>query len=63
MTAFIHDHWEKHGVEPICEVPPIAPATFYEHLAKLADPSHLSDRARRDAQLRPQIQRVVAANW
>jgi putative transposase len=63
MIAFIDDHRDKHGIEPICEVLPIAPATFYEHLAKRADPSRLSDRARRDAQLRPQIQRVFDANW
>lgn len=63
MIAFIDDHRDKHGVEPICEVLPIAPATYYEHLAKRADPSRLSDRARREAQLRPQIQRVFDANW
>ena len=63
MIAFIDDHRDKHGVEPICEVLPIAPATFYEHLAKRADPSRLSDRAKRDAELRPQIQRVFDANW
>lgn len=63
MIAFIDDHRDKHGVEPICEVLPIAPATFYEHLAKRADPSRLSDRAMRDAQLWPHIQRVFDANW
>ena len=31
------------GVEPICHVLPIAPATFYDHLAKRADPSRLSE--------------------
>ena len=63
MIAFIDDHRDKYGVEPICEVLPIAPATYYEHLARRADPSRLSDRARREAQLRPQIQRVFDANW
>ena len=63
MIAFIDDHRDKHGVEPICEVLPIAPATFYDHLAKRADPSRLSDRSRRDAELRPHIQRVFDANW
>jgi hypothetical protein len=63
MIAFIDDHRDKHGVEPICEVLPIAPATYYEHLARRVDPARLSDRARRDAQLRPQIQRVFDANW
>jgi hypothetical protein len=63
MIAFIDDLRDKHGVEPICEVLPIAPATFHEHLAKRADSSSRSGRARRDAQLRPQIQRVFNANW
>ncbi len=63
MIAFIDDHRDKHGVEPICEVLPIAPATYYEHLARRVDPARLSDRSRRDAQLRPQIQRVFDANW
>jgi hypothetical protein len=63
MIAFIDDYRDKHGVEPICEVLPIAPATYYDHLAKLADPARLSDRAKRDADLRPHIQRVFDANW
>jgi transposase InsO family protein len=63
MIAFIDDHRDRHGVEPICEVLPIAPATYYDHLAKLADLARLSDRAKRDADLRPHIQRVFDANW
>jgi len=39
------DHRADHGVAPICRMLPIAPATFYDHLAKRADPSRLSDRA------------------
>jgi hypothetical protein len=63
MIAFIDDHRDKHGVEPICDMLPIAPATYYDHLAKRADPARLSDRARRDEELRPHIQRVFDANW
>lgn len=40
---------------------PIAPASFYDHLAKRADPSRLSDRAKRDAELKPEIEREAAA--
>lgn len=57
------DHRGAHGVEPICETLPIAPATYYDHLAKRADPTRLSDRAKRDEALRPEIQRVFDANW
>jgi hypothetical protein len=29
MVGFIDDHREECGVEPICEVLPIAPSTYY----------------------------------
>lgn len=56
-------HRAEYGVEPICTVLPIAPSTYYDHLAKRADPVRLSDRARRDAALRPEILRVFEENW
>ena len=62
MIQFIEAHRGDHGVEPICRVLPIAPATFYDHLAKRADPSRLSDRAKRDEKLRPEIERVFEEN-
>jgi len=62
MIRFIEDHRADHGVEPICRVLPIAPATFYDHLADRADPSRLSDRAKRDAELKPEIGRVFEEN-
>jgi transposase InsO family protein len=63
MIAFIDDHRDKHGVEPICGMLPIATATCYEDVAKRADPAQQSDRAKLDAELRPHIQRVFDANW
>ena len=63
MVGFIDAHRDAHGVEPICGVLPIAPSTYYEHLAKRADPARLSDRARRDEALRPEILRVFEENW
>jgi putative transposase len=42
---------------------PIAPATYYEHLVKRSDPARQSDRTKRDAELRPHIQRVFDDNW
>jgi len=62
MIRFIEDHRADHGVEPICRVLPIAPATFYDHLAKRADPSRLSDRAKRDEERKPEIKRVFEEN-
>ena len=40
MVGFIDDHRGEHGVEPICDVLPIAPSTYYDHLAKRADPAN-----------------------
>ncbi len=62
MVAFIDEHREEHGVEPICAQLPIAPATYYEQKARKADPSRLPDRAVRDAELRPEIERVWKEN-
>jgi hypothetical protein len=61
MVGFIDAHRGTHGVEPICSLLPIAPSTYYDHLAKRSDPARLSDRARRDAALQPEIRRVFEA--
>ena len=63
MVAFIDDHRADYGVEPICEVLPIAPSTYYEAKAREADPTRLPARAKRDAELREHIQRVWDENW
>ena len=55
MIAFIDDHREAYGVEPICRVLPIAPSTYHEHVAQRRDPARLSARARRDLELKPEI--------
>jgi len=55
MIAYIAEHKEAYGVEPICEVLPIAPSTYYD--AKKRPPSA---RALRDAVLKPEIRRVHA---
>ena len=63
MIAFIDDHREAHGVEPICEVLPIAPSTYRAHTATRRDPAKGSARARRDAVLREKIRRVFDDNF
>jgi hypothetical protein len=45
MIAFIDDHCGAYGVEPICRVLPIAPSTYYDHVARRRDPSRRSARA------------------
>ena len=63
MVSFIDEHRGSYGVEPICAVLPIAPATYYEHKAREADPERLPARAKRDAELREHIQRVWDKNF
>ncbi len=63
MIAFIDDHREAHGVEPICKVLPIAPPTYHGHVVKRADQKTLSARAKRDLALKPEIERVFAVNF
>jgi len=63
MIAFIDDHREAHGVEPICKVLPIAPSRVYAHAARRADPNRASARSRRDAELREEIARVWRENF
>ncbi len=38
MVAFIDDHRERFGVEPICAVLPIAPSTYFRHKVEQRDP-------------------------
>ena len=62
MVAFVDAQREQYGVEPICAEVPIAPATYYEHKARQADPSRRPARAQRDAELLPDIRRVWHEN-
>ncbi len=63
MIAFVDDHREAYGIEPICKVLPIAPSTYHVHAARRADPSRLPDRVRRDADLKVEIRRVFEENF
>ena len=62
MVAFIEQHRDEYGVEPICDVLPIAPSTYYAYRARAQDPAKRPDRAKRDEELRPEIQRVWDEN-
>ena len=62
MVAYIDAHRATHGVEPICQQLPIAPATYWRHKAQQADPTKRSARAQRDDVLKAEIRRVWDAN-
>src|SRR5690606_34033583 len=58
MTAFIDEHRDVYGVEPICKVLPIAPSTYYTQAARKANPDLRPNRALRDDALCTEIGRV-----
>ncbi len=57
MITYIEEHKEEFGVEPICNLLPIAPSTYYE--ARSRPPSA---RDLRDEELKTEIARVFKAN-
>ena len=63
MIAFIDDHREGYGVEPICRVLPIAPSTYHAHEARQRRPDRAPPRVRRDAALSVEIRRVFNENF
>ena len=62
MIAFIEEHREDLGVEPVCKVLPIAQSTFYAHVAIARNPDLASDRTKRDVGLSLEIKRVWEEN-
>jgi len=62
MTSFIDDQREAYGVEPICSVLPIVPSTYYEQNVQQKGPSRRSARAKHDAALSIEIERVWKQN-
>jgi putative transposase len=58
MIAYIHEHKDRFGVEPICRVLPIAPSTYYDATRRPA-----SARALRDQELKAEIGRVHAEHF
>jgi putative transposase len=58
MIAYVDRHRDRFGVEPICQLLPIAPSTYYAR--KQRPPSA---RAVRDAKLKAEIRRVYDDNF
>jgi hypothetical protein len=63
MVDFIDDHRNEYGVEPICEVLPIAPSAYYEHDARRRNPELRPERAKRDERLKSAVRRVWDENF
>jgi putative transposase len=62
MVAFIDQHRDMYGVEPICAVLPIAPSTYFLRKAQEHEATRRSARARQDDELRTAIRRVWDEN-
>jgi putative transposase len=62
MIAFIDDHREAHGIEPICKALPIVPSTYHAHVAKRR-PGQAVGTARRDSTMKIDIRRVFEENF
>ena len=58
MVDFVEEHRDEYGVEPICEMLPIAPSTYYQQRARRRDPEVRPYRAKRDERLSVEIRRV-----
>ena len=58
MTAFIAEHREEFGVEPMCAQLPIAPSTYYAGISRPP-----SARAVSDEKLSPEIKRIYDDNY
>jgi transposase InsO family protein len=62
MRAFVDQHRDTHGVEPICKVLQIAPSGYRRHAAEKRNPALRCARAKRDETLKHDIRRVWEAN-
>jgi transposase InsO family protein len=62
VNAFIDEHRTRCGVEPICTALQVAPSAYRRHAARRRSPALLPQRAKRDALLLPEVQRVFDQN-
>ena len=62
MVAFIDEHRAKFGVEPICDVLPIAPSVYYEQRVRQRWPERRPRRVRQDEIVTDHIRRVWQEN-
>ena len=62
MNAYIDQHRDTYGVEPICKVLQVAPSAYRRHAARQRNPELRSARAKHDEGLMPHIERVWQAN-
>jgi hypothetical protein len=62
-TAFIDDHREGCGVEPMCKILQIVPSNWHEHARRKASPDPRSARANEDGRPCKEINRVQTTRF
>lgn len=62
MVEFIDQERDMYGVEPICNVLPIAPSSYYRSKHLVRHPEQRCARVQRDDMLAPEIARVYEEN-
>jgi len=62
LNAYIDQHRDTYGVEPICNVLQVAPSAYRRHAARQRNPELRSARAKDDERLMPHIERIWQAN-
>jgi transposase InsO family protein len=62
IKAFVDEHRDRFGVEPICKVLQFAPSAYRRHAARQRDPALISRRAQRDSELMRRVHRVWDSN-
>ena len=63
MVTFIDTNRQCYGVELICKVLPIAPATYYRHRARRVDPTLVPARVQQDVVLCEHIKQIWEENF
>jgi putative transposase len=62
VSAFVDEHRDRFGVEPICKALQIAPSCYWQEAARRRHPALRPARQKRDAVLQPEIERVWRSN-
>ncbi|ETF03007.1 transposase IS401 [Advenella kashmirensis W13003] len=63
MNAYIDQHRDLYGVEPVCKVLQVAPSAYRRYAARCRDPLLRSQRAQKDQEQMVQIHRVWEQNF
>jgi putative transposase len=62
VNAFVDEHRDRFGVEPICKALQVTPSCYWREAARWRNPALRPARHQRDAVLQPEIERVWRSN-